>query len=61
MQGKNENLLSSTDKIKALSAKLKVWKQIVAGRKFEMFPYFCQDTDDYLILSTLDHLKKTGN
>ena len=58
MQGKIENLLSSTDKIKALSEKLRVWKQRVAGGIFETFPYFCQDTYDYLIPSILDHSKE---
>ena len=45
MQGKKENLLSSHDKIKALSEKIEAWgKRIVVGR-FEMFLFFVRKKD----------------
>ena len=38
MQGRNENILSSTDKINAFWKKVTIWKKRIAARNLEMFP-----------------------
>ena len=42
MQGKNENLLSSTDKIRASKEKLKVWALKVQNGTYELFYHFSE-------------------
>ena len=42
MQDKKENLLTSTDKIRALKAKLKVWSVKVKNRTYDMFYHFSE-------------------
>ena len=37
MQGPNENILTSTDKIISMESKLHLWKNHVANNRFEMF------------------------
>ena len=37
-QGRNENLLTSTDKIKGFRSKVQLWQQHVEGGNLEMFP-----------------------
>ena len=38
MQGRNENILSSTDKINAFQKKVTIWKKRIAARNLEIFP-----------------------
>ena len=38
MQGKNENILTSTDKMKAFQKKIAIWKRNSRDDNFEMFP-----------------------
>ena len=38
LQGRNENLLTSTDKLVSLQRKIQIWKSRVTGGNFEMFP-----------------------
>ncbi|XP_029656306.1 protein FAM200A-like [Octopus sinensis] len=56
MQGMNENILSSTDKINAFQKKLTIWKKHIAAGNLEMFPSVfkrnCQETS----LLILNHL-----
>ncbi|CAI9731135.1 Hypothetical predicted protein [Octopus vulgaris] len=56
MQGRNENILSSTDKINDFQKKLTIWKKRIAGGNLEMFPSVfkrnCQET----ALLILNHL-----
>ena len=43
MQGRNENLLTSTDKINGFRAKLALWRQHLEHKSLDMFPH----TQDY--------------
>ena len=38
MQGRNENILSSTDKLNVFRKKVTVWKKRIAAENLEMFP-----------------------
>ena len=38
MQGHNENLLMSTDKINGFRSKVQLWQQHVKNKNLEMFP-----------------------
>ena len=38
MQGRNENLLTSTDKINGFRSKVKLWQQHVKNKNLEIFP-----------------------
>ena len=38
MQGRNENILSSTDKINAFRKKVTIWKKHIAAENLKMFP-----------------------
>ncbi|CAI9715626.1 finger BED domain-containing 5-like [Octopus vulgaris] len=61
MQGRNENILSSTDKINAFQKKLTIWEKRIAAGNWEMFPSVlkrnCQETE-LLILNHLHTLLK---
>ena len=37
MQGRNENLLTSSDKINGVRSKVKLWQQHVINKNLEMF------------------------
>ena len=56
MQNGNENLLSSTDKIKAFQKKLAIWKRKAGSGCLEMFPLVGKDNSDSLIPLIVDHL-----
>ena len=56
MQNGNENLLSSTDKIKAFQKKLAIWKRKAGAGCLEMFPLVGKDNSDDLIPLIVDHL-----
>jgi len=65
MQGKAENLLTSTDKIHSLQQKIQIWKKHVTKGNLEMFPLVAKTnhTDIHpLILDHLDELhEKVGH
>ena len=56
MQNGNENLLSSTDKIKAFQKKLAIWKRKAGSGCLEMFPLVGKDNSDSLVPLVVDHL-----
>ena len=57
MQGKNENLLSSADKMRTPQEKLKVWSlQILEGNS-DMFFHFLKMNNKEMVLSVIKHLK----
>jgi hypothetical protein len=45
MQGPNENILISTDKLLAFKNKIRVWKKHLSSRNTEMFPLQLQIQD----------------
>ena len=56
MQGKNKNLLSSTDKIRALKEKLKVWSLKVKNGTYEMFYHFSERKNKEITSLITEHL-----
>jgi len=61
MQGRNENILTSTDKIHGLQQKIGLWKKHVAKNNLEMFPQVAKTNHSKiapLILSHLEALQK---
>ena len=56
MQNGNEDILSSTDKIKAFKKKLGIWKRKARSGCLEMFPLVREDHSDDLIPLIVDHL-----
>lgn len=56
MQSGNENLLSSTDRIKAFQKKLVIWKRKASSGCLEMFPLVRKGYSDDLIPLIVDHL-----
>ena len=57
MQGKNENLLSSADKMRALQEKLKVWSLRIQEGNSDMFFHFSKTNNKEMVLSVIKHLK----
>ena len=57
MQGKNENLLSSADKMRALQEKLKVWSLRMQEGNFDMFFHFSKTNNKEMASSVIKHLK----
>ncbi|XP_050993118.1 SCAN domain-containing protein 3 [Labeo rohita] len=60
MQGRNENLLTSTDKINGFRSKVQLWQQHVESGNLEMFPLTTkwQDVDTAALCKTVgEHLK----
>ena len=65
MQGRNENILTSSDKILALKDKLKLWKTNINKNNIYMFPRLANFAEDNvlpaavqkLILTHLEHLQ----
>lgn len=43
MQGKNENILTATDKLHGFKAKLKLWQEILNNKNIDMFPLTAED------------------
>ena len=61
VQGRNENILTFTDKIHALQKKIGLWKKHVAKKNLEMFPLVAKTNHskvEPLILSHLEALQK---
>ncbi|KAJ4919048.1 hypothetical protein JOQ06_021802 [Pogonophryne albipinna] len=44
MQGKNDNILTATDKLNGFRSKLRLWQNKVAKKNIEMFPLTSSDT-----------------
>ena len=56
MQGRNENILSSTDKIIAFQKKLAIWKKRIAAGSLEMFPSTLKSSCLEIAPPILNHL-----
>ena len=56
MQGRTENVLSSTDKLRALKHKLLIWKSRALEGNLEMFPLVDQRKLKEILPLILDHL-----
>ncbi|XP_014785594.1 protein FAM200A-like [Octopus bimaculoides] len=56
MQGRKENILSSTDKINAFQKKLTIWKKRIAAGNLEMFPSVFKRNCQEIALLILNHL-----
>ena len=56
MQGRNENILSSTDKIKAFQKKAAIWKKRIAAGSLEMFPSALKSNCPEITTLILNHL-----
>lgn len=64
MQGRNENLLTSTDKINGFCSKVQLWQQHVESGNLEMFPLTkkWQDVNTAALCETVgEHLKTLEN
>ena len=57
LQGKNENLLSSADKMRAPPEKLKVWALRIQEGNSDMFFYFSKMNNKEMVSSVIKHLK----
>ena len=56
MQGKNENILTSTDKLSAFQKKLVIWKRNYMNGNFEMFPSVSKTHVKEMMPIIVDHL-----
>jgi hypothetical protein len=56
LQGRNENLLSSIDKLVALQRKIKIWKSRISSGNFEMFPLVPANYSKEITPLIFDHL-----
>ena len=56
MQGRNENILSSTNKINAFRKKVTMWKKRIAAENLEMFPSTLERNCPEISLLILNHL-----
>jgi len=56
MQGRNENLLTSTDKINAFQKKLTIWRKHASAGDMEMFPNVVQRNYQEIVPLILNHL-----
>ena len=56
MQGKGENVLTSTDKIKAFQKKLHVWKSTAIKGSLEMFPLVTNTCKTEILPLVVEHL-----
>jgi hypothetical protein len=54
MQGKNENVLSSMDRIGGFLGKLKLWLELIASGSAEMFQTICSFGADKTLLSVIE-------
>ena len=60
LQGRNENLLTSTDKLVSLQRKIQIWKSRVTGGNFEMFPLVPGKFSNELTPLIYDHITTLG-
>lgn len=56
MQGKGENILTSSDKLNGFLRKIKIWKSKVEKKDFEMFPLTADTDTDNTSTLILEHL-----
>jgi len=56
MQGKNENILTSSDKMHAFQSKLKIWKEHASAGNMEMFPNVVQTNYQEISPLIVNHL-----
>ena len=56
MQGRNENILSSTDKINAFQKKVTIWKKCITAGNLEMFPSTLKSNCPEIAPLILNHL-----
>ena len=56
MQGKGENVLTSTDKIKAFQKKLHIWKSTAIEGSLEMFPLVTNTCKTEILPLVVEHL-----
>jgi len=56
MQGPNENILTSTDKMSALQQKIKIWKNRASNENLEMFPSVAKTLNKEILPLILNHL-----
>ena len=56
MQGKEENILTSTDKIKAFQKKLQIWKSTAIKGSLEMFPLETNNCKTEIFPFIVEHL-----
>ena len=61
MHGKNENLLSSADKVRAVQKKLKVWSFRIQEGNSDMFFHFSETNTKEMVSSVIKHLKSLHN
>jgi hypothetical protein len=54
MQSKNENIISSVDKIAGFQGKLKLWVELIASSSTEMFPTVCSFGVTKTLLSVIE-------
>jgi hypothetical protein len=54
IRGKNENILSSVDKLEGFWGKLKLWPELTASGSSEMFPIVCSFGEDKALLSVIE-------
>ena len=57
MQGKNENILSLADEMRALQQKLKVWSLRIQEGNSDMFFHFSKTNNKEMVSSVIKHLK----
>ena len=58
MQGRNENILPSTDKINAFQKKVTIWKKRIAAGNLEIFPSTPSSYPKFSALTTIKHKKR---
>ena len=56
MQGKEENILTSTDKIKAIHRKLQIWKITAMEGSLEMLPLVSNNCKTVILRMIVEHL-----
>ena len=56
MQGRNENILTSTDKLVALKKKIVIWKNRAKLGEFDMFPTMRTNCTKEMIPIVVEHL-----
>jgi len=57
IQGKEENILTSTDKLLALQKKISLWKNYAGEKRLDMFPSMQNENMKKSIFNVLEHLK----
>ena len=58
MQGRNENILPSTNKINAFQKKVTIWKKRIAAGNLEIFPSTPSSCPKFSALTTIKHKRR---